>query len=57
MIIGIPKECKNNEYRVGLMPQQVAALAQTFKVVVQLDAGLGAGFSNKDYVDSGAILV
>jgi alanine dehydrogenase len=57
MIIGIPKECKNNEYRVGLMPQQVAALAQTYKVVVQLDAGLGAGFSNKDYVDSGAILV
>ena len=50
MIVGIPKECKNNEYRVGLMPQHIAAIAQTHKVIVQQDAGLGAGFSNNDYI-------
>jgi alanine dehydrogenase len=57
MILGIPKECKNNEYRVGLMPQHVAAIAQTHKIIVEQDAGLGAGFSNKEYIDSGATLV
>jgi alanine dehydrogenase len=57
MIVGVPKECKNNEYRVGLMPQHVEAIAQTHKIIVEQDAGLGAGFSNKDYIDSGAILV
>jgi alanine dehydrogenase len=57
MIVGIPKECKNNEYRVGLMPQHIAAIAQTQKVIVQQDAGLGAGFSNNDYISSGATMV
>ena len=57
MIVGIPQECKNNEYRVSLIPQQIAAIAQTHKVIVQQDAGLGAGFSNEDYIRSGAIMV
>ena len=57
MIVGIPKECKNNEYRVSLMPQHIAAIAQTHKVIVQQDAGLGAGFSNNDYISSGATMV
>ncbi len=35
MIVGIPQECKNNEYRVSLMPQHIAAIAQTHKVIVQ----------------------
>ncbi len=39
------------------MPQQVAAIAQTQKIIVEQNARLGAGFSNKDYMDSGAILV
>lgn len=42
---------------MGLMPQQVAAIAQTQKIIVEQNARLGAGFSNKDYMDSGAILV
>lgn len=57
MIVGIPKESKNNEYRVGLMPQHIAAIAQTHKVIVQQDAGLGAGISNEDYISSGASMV
>ena len=57
MIVGIPQECKNNEYRVSLMPQHIAAIAQTHKVIVQQDAGLGAGFSNEDYIRSGGIMV
>ena len=57
MIVGIPQECKNNEYRVSLMPQHIAVIAQTHKVIVQQDAGLGAGFSNEDYIRSGGIMV
>ena len=57
MIVGIPKESKNNEYRVGLMPQHIAAIAQTYKVIVQQDAGLGAGIPNEDYISSGATMV
>ena len=49
--------CPNNEYRVSLMPQHIAAIAQTHKVIVQQDAGLGAGFSNEDYIRSGGIMV
>jgi alanine dehydrogenase len=57
MIIGIPKEFKNNEFRVGLMPQHVNELSHTHKVIVQQDAGLGAGLTNEDYINSGATIV
>ena len=57
MILGIPQECKNNEYRVSLMPRHIAAIAQTHKVIVQQDAGLGVGFSNEAYIRSGATMV
>ena len=57
MIIGIPKECKNNEFRVGLMPQHVNELSLIHKVIVQRDAGLGAGLTNEDYINSGATIV
>ena len=57
MIVGIPKECKNNEYRVSLMPQHIAAIAQNHKVIIQQDAGLGAGFANEDYINLGATMV
>ena len=39
------------------MPQHVAAIAQTHKIIVEQDAGLGDGLSNKEYIDSGATLV
>jgi alanine dehydrogenase len=57
MIIGIPKELKNNEFRVSLTPTHVAALAVSKTVVVQRDAGLGSGFSNESYEKAGAKLV
>lgn len=55
MQIGIPKECKVEEYRVGLTPecaQELVGLGHT--VLVEADAGLGIGFSNDDYIRVGA---
>lgn len=56
--IGVPKEIKNLEFRVGLSPSSVRALTeQGHQVMVETDAGLGAGFSNTDYQQAGATLV
>lgn len=57
MIIGIPKEIKNNEYRVGLLPEHVAALAVNHRVLVQTAAGLGSGISDEAYQNAGATIV
>ncbi|HET6335387.1 MAG TPA: alanine dehydrogenase [Polyangiales bacterium] len=58
MKIGIPKEIKNREYRVAATPDCVRAyVAQGNSVVVQQDAGLGAGFENAEYEAAGAKLV
>ena len=58
MKIGIPKEIKNNENRVGLTPAGAATLsAEGHHVLVETDAGLGSGFTNEDYLASGATLV
>lgn len=55
MIIGIPKEIKNHEYRVGLTPASVRELVQKgHKVIVETQAGNGVGFSNECYVKAGA---
>lgn len=55
MIIGVPKEIKNNENRVGVTPAGVKELvAHGHKVYVQATAGLGSGFSDEDYVKAGA---
>ena len=54
MIIGVPKEIKNNECRVGLTPKSVSALSKNHKVYIQKDAGAAIGFSNQTYIDSGA---
>ncbi len=57
MKIGVPKEIKNNEFRVGLKPQDVAAYVKHgHSVVIENDAGLGAGFSNEAYQTAGATL-
>ena len=57
MQIGVPKEVKNLEFRVGLSPSSVRALTeQGHQVVVEADAGIGAGFSNADYQQAGATL-
>ena len=57
MVIGIPKEIKNNEYRVSLTPEHVTALAVTHKVIVQHNAGVGSGFTNQAYEQAGATIV
>ena len=55
MLIGVPKEIKNNEYRVGLVPGSVRELtANGHRVVVQRGAGAGIGFSDKVYEQAGA---
>ena len=55
MRIGVPKEIKNNEFRVGLVPSSVQELVHHgHQVVVEAGAGLGAGISDADYVAAGA---
>ncbi len=55
MIIGIPKEIKNNENRVGMTPAGVAELVRHgHQVVFQHTAGEGSGFADAEYVRSGA---
>jgi alanine dehydrogenase len=58
MRIGVPKEIKDHEYRVGLTPASVAELtAAGHAVLVQTDAGLGIDFEDQDYIDAGARIV
>ncbi|HWI87550.1 MAG TPA: alanine dehydrogenase [Sphingomonas sp.] len=58
MRIGVPKEIKNHEYRVGLTPPSVAELvAAGHKVVVETGAGKGIDFEDQDYVDAGATIL
>jgi len=58
MKIGVPKEIKNNESRVGMTPAGVFELTKNKHVVyVQKDAGFGSGFSDLDYIDAGAIVL
>lgn len=55
MIIGVPKEIKTNEDRVALTPAGVNELTNHgHKVIIQATAGIGSGFSDKDYKDAGA---
>ena len=58
MRIGVPKEIKNEERRVGLTPDSVAeATARGHEVFVERRAGEGAGFADEDYAACGASLV
>ena len=55
MIIGVPKEIKNNENRVGMTPAGVAELVKRgHSVYVQQTAGSNSGFADEDYVNVGA---
>lgn len=55
MRIGVPKEIKANENRVALIPAGVEIL-RTYghKVIIEKNAGVGSGFSDEDYVNTGA---
>lgn len=58
MLIGVPKEVKNHEYRVGLIPASARELIQLgHKVEVETMAGAGAGFNDEDYKKVGATIV
>jgi alanine dehydrogenase len=58
MRIGVPKEIKDNEYRVGSIPSVVRELAaRGHQVLVENNAGAGAGFSDADYRAAGATIV
>ncbi len=58
MVIGVPKEIKEDEFRVGITPQGVRALIQEgHRVLVEKGAGEGSGFSDTDYLDAGGEIV
>ncbi|MCO7222759.1 alanine dehydrogenase [Pleionea sp. CnH1-48] len=55
MLIGVPKEIKNHEYRVGMVPASVRELvAHGHQVIVEHNAGIGIGFTDDDYKAVGA---
>lgn len=54
MRIGIPREVKTAEHRVALLPQHIAQIRGEHQIWIESDAGLGAGFSNEDYLARGA---
>ena len=58
MKIGCVKEIKNNEFRVGLTPDNVKAyVAAGHHVYMESGAGIGSGFTDNEYVDAGASLL
>ena len=58
MEIGVPKETKDREYRVGLSPSSVRVLTeQGHSVFIETHAGVGSGFSDQEYLHSGGKIV
>ncbi|MBI4763498.1 MAG: alanine dehydrogenase [Deltaproteobacteria bacterium] len=58
MIIGIPKEIKNHEYRVGAVPAGVRILAKDgHQVLVQAGAGEGSGILDEEFIEAGGAIV
>jgi alanine dehydrogenase len=56
--IGIPKEIKDHEYRVGMIPASVHALVEAgHEVVVEAGAGLGSGFEDGEFREAGATIL
>ena len=55
MIIGVPKEIKNNEFRVALPPAGADSLIKSgHEVLIEKDAGAGSGIQNEKYAACGA---
>ncbi|HLP91699.1 MAG TPA: alanine dehydrogenase [Nostocaceae cyanobacterium] len=58
MEIGVPKETKDQEFRVGLSPSSVRVLREAgHKIFVETQAGFGAGFTDEEYINAGAEIV
>lgn len=57
MIVGVPRELKNHEYRVALVPADVRSLVRDgHTVIVEQSAGVGSGISDGDYTAAGAVI-
>jgi len=57
MIIGVPREIKDHETRIGLVPSGVKALSEMgHRVLVEAGAGVGSSISDQEYIDAGAEL-
>ena len=58
MIVGVPKEIKQDEYRVAMLPVGVEELVRRgHQVLIEAGAGLGSGLPDHDYLQSGAEMV
>lgn len=58
MIIGVPKEIKNHEYRVGLTPAAAKEfVAHGHQVIIEINAGESIGFTNEQYIEAGASII
>lgn len=58
MILGIPKEIKNNEYRVGIIPVGVESLVRAgHEVIIETHSGVGSGIEDEQYISAGAKIV
>ncbi len=58
MLVGIPREVKNHEYRVAITPAGVHELVRNgHEVVIEKDAGAGSSITNEDYVGAGATIL
>ena len=58
MIVGVPRETKDREFRVGMVPDGVEAMvAAGHEVLLERDAGLGSGFEDERYTRAGARIV
>ena len=58
MIIGVPKEIKLQEHRIGLTPESVKVLTdRKHEVLIENNAGFEAGFTNDDYIKAGAKII
>jgi Alanine dehydrogenase/PNT, N-terminal domain len=58
MLVGVPKEIKDNEYRVGIVPSTVRELTENgHRVLIERQAGAGAGFGDVDYQGAGGEIV
>lgn len=58
MIVGVPKEIKNHEYRVGLTPAAAKEfIAHGHRVIVETNAGTAIGFDNEQYLAAGAEII
>jgi len=58
MIIGVPKEIKTDEFRVGMTPSGVRELTKYgHSIIIESGAGIGSGFEDAHYTDAGALII